>query len=225
MNAKRLAAEQAVDYVHDNMVVGLGTGSTAYWAIRKLGLMVQSGLNISAIATSVGSEELAKELGIKLVSFSDINEIDITIDGADEVDKDFNLIKGGGGALLREKIVATSSKEFIVVVDESKMVESLGKFPLPVEIIKFGYEATIKKLESLGCEPHIRIADDKVYVTDNGNYIIDCNFGKINDPKELQNKISLIPGVVDSGLFVNAVSRVIVGHQNGLVKEITNYIQ
>ena len=225
MNAKRLAAEQAVDYVHDNMVVGLGTGSTAYWAIRKLGLMVQSGLNISAIATSVGSEKLARELGIKLVSFSDINEIDITIDGADEVDKDFNLIKGGGGALLREKIVATSSKEFIVVVDESKMVESLGKFPLPVEIIKFGYEATIKKLESLGCEPRIRIADDKVYVTDNGNYIIDCNFGKINDPKELQNKISLIPGVVDSGLFVNVVSRVIVGHQNGLVKEITNYIQ
>ncbi|NLO09557.1 MAG: ribose-5-phosphate isomerase RpiA [Clostridiales bacterium] len=219
MNAKRIAAERAVDYIDDNMVVGLGTGSTAYWAIKKLGQRVQSGLNISAIATSMKSEELARETGIKLVSFSDIGEIDITIDGADEVDKDFNLIKGGGGALLREKIVAASCKEFIVVVDESKMVKHLGEFPLPVEIVKFGYEITIKKLESLGCESHLRVKDDKVFITDNGNYIIDCHFGKIEDPKNLRNKISIIPGVVDSGLFVNMANRVIIGHQNGDVEE------
>lgn len=219
MEAKRIAAERAVDYIDDNMVVGLGTGSTAYWAIQKLGLRVRSGLNISAIATSERSEELAKELGIKLVSFSDIDYIDITIDGADEVDKDFNLIKGGGGALLREKIVAATSKQFIVVVDESKMVNHLGEFPLPVEIVKFGYEATIKKLKSLGCEPLLRLTDDKVYLTDNGNYIIDCHFGKIEDPKNLRKKISLIPGIVDNGLFVDMASRVIVGCQNGDIEE------
>lgn len=219
MDAKRIAAERAVDYVKDTMVVGLGTGSTAYWAIKKLGHMVRDGLNISAIATSKKSEELAKELGIKLVSFSDIDEIDITIDGADEVDEDFNLIKGGGGALLREKIVAASSKQLIIVVDVNKMVKHLGGFPLPVEIAKFGYETTIRRLERLGCEPCLRVTDDKVFVTDNGNYIIDCHFGQIKEPKELQKKISLIPGVVDSGLFVNMTSRVIVGHQNGDIEE------
>lgn len=219
MDAKRIAAERAVDYIKDNMVVGLGTGSTAYWAIKKLGQRVKDGLNISAVATSERSEELAKELGIKLVSFSDVKEIDITIDGADEVDKDFNLIKGGGGALLREKIVAASSKKFIVVVDQSKMVSNLGRFPLPVEIVKFGHEITIRRLEELGCKPSLRLVDNKLYVTDNGNYIIDCNFGVIEDPKDLQNKISLIPGVVDSGLFVNMASRVIVGQQNGVIEE------
>ena len=221
MDAKRIAAERAVDYIVDNMVVGLGTGATAYWAIKKLGQRVQSGLNISAIATSKRSEELAKDHGIKLISFSKITEIDITIDGADEVDKDYNLIKGGGGALLREKIVAASSKQLIVVVDESKMVKHLGQFPLPVEIVKFGYEITIKKLESLGCEPHLRVKDDKVFVTDNGNYIIDCHFGRIDDPKELQSRIKLFPGVVDSGLFISMASRVIVGYQNGIIEELT----
>jgi len=149
MDAKRFAAERAVDYIQENMVVGLGTGSTAYWAIHKLGLKVQEGLNIWAIATSIQSEDIAKKLGIRLISFSEINEIDITIDGADEVDFNFNLIKGGGGALLREKIVAANSKQFIIVVDESKLVKRLGKFPLPIETVKFGYEATLKKLHRL----------------------------------------------------------------------------
>src|SRR5690606_35378029 len=156
MEAKRIAAERAVDYIHDEMIVGLGTGSTAYWAIQKLGSKIQEGLNIKAIATSIQSEDLAKKLGIPLIPLSEINEIDITIDGADEVDPNFNLIKGGGGALLREKIIADTSKQFIVVVDEGKLVNHLGAFPLPIEIVKFGYELTIKKLQMLKCEPNLR---------------------------------------------------------------------
>ena len=152
MDAKRNAAERAVDYIQDGMIVGLGTGSTAYWAIQKLGSKVQERLNIKAIATSIQSEELAKKLGIPIITFSEINEIDITIDGADEVDPNLYMIKGGGGALLREKIVAAASKQFIVVVDESKLVNCLGTFPLPIEIVKFGFEATIKKLQLLECE-------------------------------------------------------------------------
>ncbi|MEA4960843.1 ribose-5-phosphate isomerase RpiA [Lutispora sp.] len=224
MDAKRFAAERAVDYIQENMVVGLGTGSTAYWAIHKLGLKVQEGLNIWAIATSIQSEDIAKKLGIRLISFSEINEIDITIDGADEVDFNFNLIKGGGGALLREKIVAANSKQFIIVVDESKLVKRLGKFPLPIETVKFGYEATLKKLHRLGCEPRLRMIDDKAYITDNGNYIVDCHFGSIEDSQELHDKINRIPGVVDNGLFVNMTRKVIVGYQNGKIRELDKRI-
>ena len=219
MEAKKIAAERAVDYIEDNMVVGLGTGSTAYWAIKKLGLRVKNGLDIRTIATSKESEGLARELGIKLVSFSEIKEIDITIDGADEVDSHYNLIKGGGGALLREKIVAASSKQFIVVVDGSKMVNELGKFPLPVEVVRFAYERTTKKLSDLGCQAILRKSKDKVFITDNGNYIIDCHFDSIKDSKELHKNINMIPGVVDNGLFVNMANRVIVGHSNGIIEE------
>lgn len=220
MEAKRIAAERAVDYIKDDMIVGLGTGSTAYWAIHKLGMKVQEGLNIRAIATSSQSEELAKKLGIQLIPFSEIDEIDITIDGADEVDNCFHLIKGGGGALLREKIVAAASKQLIVVVDENKLVERLGKFPLPIEIVKFGYEMTMKQIHKLGCEPFLRLKDDKPYLTDNGNYIVDCHFNHIEDPQKLHNKINLIPGVVDNGLFVNMTKKIIVGYQNGEIKEL-----
>lgn len=220
MEAKRIAAERAIDYIHDGMIVGLGTGSTAYWAIQKLGAKVHEGLNIKAIATSNQSEELAKKLGIKLITFSEIDKIDITIDGADEVDHDFNLIKGGGGALLREKIVAAASKQLVIVVDEGKLVKRLGAFPLPVEIVKFGLEITIRKLRRLGCDPKLREVEGKTYITDNGNYIVDCHFNSIDNPKELHNKINLIPGIVDNGLFINMTSRVIVGYHNGDVKEL-----
>lgn len=222
MDAKRLAAERAVDYIQDGMIVGLGTGSTAYWAIQKLGSRVQDGLNIKAVATSIQSEDLAKQLGIPLIPFSKIDEIDITIDGADEVDPNFQLIKGGGGALLREKIVAGASKQFIVVVDESKLVNHLGAFPLPVEIVKFGYELTFKKLQLLECEPNLRKIDNKLYVTDNSNYIVDCLFHKIEDPEELHSKLNLIPGIVENGLFVNMARRVVVGYRNGDIREIEN---
>ncbi|MEK4251775.1 ribose-5-phosphate isomerase RpiA [Paenibacillus sp. FSL W7-1287] len=220
MEAKRIAAERAVDYIQNDMIVGLGTGSTAYWAIQKLGSKIQEGLNIRAIATSKQSEELAEKLRIPMISFSEISEIDITIDGADEVDDRFNLIKGGGGALLREKIVAAATKEFIVVVDESKVVKHLGKFPLPIEIVKFGYEITIRKLQQLGCEPDLRKLNNEAFVTDNGNYIVDCKFAKIENPENLHHSINLIPGVVDNGLFIDMTKKVIVGYKNGEVKEI-----
>ena len=220
MDAKRNAAERAVDYIQDGMIVGLGTGSTAYWAIQKLGSKVQERLNIKAIATSIQSEELAKKLGIPIITFSEINEIDITIDGADEVDPNLYMIKGGGGALLREKIVAAASKQFIVVVDESKLVNCLGTFPLPIEIVKFGFEATIKKLQLLECEPKLRKVEDKVYVTDNGNYIVDCHLNRIEKPEELHNRLNLLPGIVDNGLFVNMTRKVIVGYRNGDIVEL-----
>lgn len=220
MDAKRIAAERAVDYIKDGMIVGLGTGSTAYWAIKKIGAKVMEGLKIKAIATSKRSEELARELGIDLASFSEIDNIDITIDGADEVDGKLNLIKGGGGALLREKIVASASKKLIIVVDESKLVDKLGAFPLPVEVVRFGSEMTIGKLKAFGCETKLRQADDKPYITDNGNYIVDCYFDGIDNPKELHDGINQIPGVVDNGLFINMASKVIVGYDNGSLREM-----
>lgn len=220
MDAKRNAAERAVDYIQDGMIVGLGTGSTAYWAIQKLGSKVQERLNIKAIATSIQSEELAKKLGIPIITFSEINEIDITIDGADEVDPNLYMIKGGGGALLREKIVAAASKQFIVVVDESKLVNCLGTFPLPIEIVKFGFEATIKKLQLLECEPRLRKIENKPYVTDNDNYIVDCHFNRTEKPVEIHNRLNLLPGIVENGLFVNMTRKVIVGYRNGDIKEL-----
>ena len=221
MESKRMAAEKAVEYVRDGMTVGLGTGSTAYWAIRKIGERVKEGLTIKAAATSVSSEKLARELGIPLIPFAEIEAIDLTIDGADEVDGDWNLIKGGGGALLREKIVAAASKTFIVVVDESKPVSRLGAFPLPVELVPFGHEMTLRKLRALGCEPAIRTVDGKRFVTDNGNYIADCRFGRIDRPDALHIAINMIPGVVDNGLFVRMATRVIVGYRDGTVKELS----
>ncbi|MGO4497807.1 ribose-5-phosphate isomerase RpiA [Paenibacillus sp. 2RAB27] len=220
MEAKKAAAELAIMEIQDGMIVGLGTGSTAYWAIQGLGARVQNGLHIQAVATSVASENLAKELGIPLIPFADISEIDVTIDGADEVDPDWHLIKGGGGALLREKIVAFSSKKLIIVVDESKVVAQLGAFPLPVEVVKFGYELTIRKLRALGCEPMVRVADSQPFVTDNGNYIIDCQFASIPSPVELHQAINGIPGVVENGLFIGMASQVIVGYKEGSVGKL-----
>lgn len=222
MNAKQIAAERAVDYIRDGMIVGLGTGSTAYYAIQKLGLRVQEGLEIKAIATSIQSEIQAQALGIPMITFADIDTIDITIDGADEVDASFQLIKGGGGALLREKIVAAASKELIVVVDERKLVPLLGHFPLPVEIVTFGHEMTLKKLQALGCHPVLRKADHKAFVTDNGHYIADCQFNEIPHPQKLHDQINSITGVVDNGLFVNMTKKVIVGTTNGEYRELEN---
>lgn len=220
MESKKLAAEKAVEFVKDGMIVGLGTGSTAYFAIQKIGQKVKEGLSIRAIATSNQSEELAKELGIPLLPFAEIDEIDVTIDGADEVDANWNLIKGGGGALLREKIVAAATKQLIIIVDESKLVKKLGKFPLPVEIIPFGYEMTIRKLQKLGAEPVLRKAGDEVYVTDNGNYIADCHLGSIAQPEELHRMLNLIPGIVDNGLFIDMAAVVIAGNADGSVRQL-----
>jgi ribose 5-phosphate isomerase A len=220
MNPKKLAAEKAVEFVEDGMIIGLGTGSTAYWAIQKIAQRINEGLRIQAVASSRNSEDLANKLGIPLVPFSDIDILDITIDGADEVDNNLNLIKGGGGALLREKILAMNSKKFIVIIDESKRVENLGHFPLPVEIVKFASNFTISKLRELKCDLRVRMINDKEYITDNGNLIVDCNFEKILEPIELNKHINLIPGVVDNGLFTQMAISVVVGYNNGITKII-----
>ncbi|HVY76157.1 MAG TPA: ribose-5-phosphate isomerase RpiA [Puia sp.] len=223
MNPKQLAAEKAVEFLKDGMTVGLGTGSTAWWAIEKIGEKVKKeGWKIRAIATSLRSEAQARSLGIPIYGFDEIDEIDITIDGADEADSKLYLIKGGGGALLREKIVATNSRQMIVVADDSKYVKTLGKFPLPVEVVLFGWEKTFQKLKALGCEPKQRIDKDsgKPYLTDNGNYIVDCSFGSIPDPVALHERINAITGVVDNGLFVNIASKLVLGYADGKVKVI-----
>ncbi|WML42028.1 ribose-5-phosphate isomerase RpiA [Neobacillus sp. OS1-2] len=209
MNDKKMVGEKVVEYVKDGMVVGLGTGSTVFYTISKLGKLVKEGLSIKGIPTSIQTEKLAKEVGIQLVEFHEIEQIDLAIDGADEVDDDFNLIKGGGGALLREKIIATAAKYFIVIADPSKRVNKLGAFPLPVEVVPFGYEMTMKHIEGLGCNPQLRQNNGTPFLTDNGNYIFDCAFPIISQPGELEKNLNLIPGVVENGLFVGRTDKVI----------------
>jgi len=221
MNAKQLAAEKAVSFLEDGMTVGLGTGTTAYWAIEKIGEKVnKENWKIRAIATSLRSEEQARSLGIPIFSFAEIGIIDVTIDGADEVDDQLHLIKGGGGALLREKIVATNSRQMIVVADQSKKVKSLGRFPLPVEVVLFGWQRTFEKIKGLGCDPELRTNRGEPYITDNGNYIVDCAFGKIDDPALLHDRINAITGVVDNGLFIHIASKLVLGFENGSIQII-----
>ncbi len=221
MNVKQLAAEKAVSFLEDGMTIGLGTGSTAYWAIEKIGEKVKmENWKIRAIATSVRSEEQARGLGIPIVDFSSIQSIDITIDGADEVNRYLELIKGGGGALLREKIVATNSKQMIVVADESKWVQTLGKFPLPVEVVHFGWERTFDKLQLLGCVAKRRMQGTEPYLTDNGNFIVDCAFGEIPDAPALHILVNNITGVVDNGLFIGIASKLILGLNSGETRVI-----
>jgi ribose 5-phosphate isomerase A len=219
--AKKLAGERAADLVESGQVVGLGTGSTAYFAIMRLAERVSSGLEIRGIPTSEASATLARDNNIPLISFSDTVSIDITIDGADEVDAAFNLIKGGGGALLREKIVAGATQKQIIVADESKLKKTLGAFPLPVEVTRFGWEATTSHITELGCTPEIRIADGSPFVTDNGNFILDCPFPEIANPADLETALRSIPGVVECGLFVDLTDRVIIGKNDGTIEELT----
>jgi len=213
---KRKAGEKAVEYIKDGMIVGLGTGSTVKYTILKLGELVKDGLDIIGIPTSIATEKLAKERGIKLGSIDDYQVIDLTIDGADEVDRNLNLIKGGGGALLREKMIAHASKYEIIVVDESKVKDVLGNFPLPIEIVRFGHKRTMNVLSTLGCNPNLRVRDGKIFITDNGNYIVDCKFDKIENPKDLERTIDEIPGVVEVGLFVGLANKIIVGKKDGI---------
>ena len=207
---KKVAAHQAVSYIEDGMVVGLGTGSTAAYAIEKLGEMVKDGLEIIGIPTSVATENMAKKAGISVSTLNEYPYVDITIDGADQVDTNLNLIKGGGGALLREKMVASCSEKEIIIVDESKIVERFS-FPLPVEVVKFGWKATTKKLANLGFMPSLR----ENFVTDNGNYILDCKYASIENAKEMEREINSIPGVVENGLFIDLATEIIIGTPQG----------
>ncbi|MEK3929969.1 ribose 5-phosphate isomerase A [Bacillus wiedmannii] len=221
LNFKQLAGEYAANLVKDGMKVGLGTGSTVYWTIQKLGERVKEGLSFQAVPTSKETEVLAKQLNISLISLNDdVQSLDLTIDGADEIDANLQLIKGGGGALLREKIVATSSKELIIIADESKLVTHLGTFPLPVEIIPFSWKQTERKIQSLGCQTTLRLKNNETFITDNNNMIIDCIFSyNITNPTNLHTQLKMITGVVETGLFVNMTSKAIIGTKNG-IKEL-----
>jgi ribose 5-phosphate isomerase A len=225
-NMKKLAGEKAVEYVEDGMIVGLGTGSTVEYSLKKLGELVKGGLKIKGIPSSLRTKKSANEYGIPLVDLDEYTDIDVTIDGADEVDSFLNLIKGGGGALTREKIIAFHSKKEIIVVDETKIVKRLGiDNPIPVEVTKYGWGATKKTLEDLGCTTELRTITGEAYITDNSNYIIDCDFGKIDEPELLEKEINSIPGVVENGLFIDLVDEVIVGSKQGIITLEDKYIQ
>jgi ribose 5-phosphate isomerase A len=214
-NEKELAGRAAAKLVNNGDVVGLGTGSTAYFAVIALGERVKAGLKIIGIPTSIATGELARKVGIPLTTLDQHPAIDIDIDGADEVDPHLNLIKGGGGALLREKVIAAASKKFVVVADHAKLVSTLGKFPLPVEIIAFARAVVEPKIARLGASIKMRTRPDgSPYITDNGNPILDCSFGKIEDPPALARALSNIPGVVEHGLFIGLASKALIGKEN-----------
>lgn len=209
-DAKRMSGERAADFVEDGMVVGLGTGSTALYAILRLGVRVAQGLSIRCVPTSEKTAQLAREGGIPLISFADVSGLDVAIDGADEVDPRLQLIKGGGGALLREKLVAEAARRFIVVADASKAVEVLGTFPVPVEIVPFAWQRTAGRIGDIGCTWRLREAKSAPYVSDNGNYILDCHFGPIGDAARLHEELKSLTGVVETGLFPHQAELVVV---------------
>jgi ribose 5-phosphate isomerase A len=216
---KQAAARASMRFVHDGQIVGLGTGSTAVHAIRLLGERVHQGLKIVGIPTSQRSKELAESLRIPLATFDDYQEIDVNIDGADEFDPGLRLIKGGGGALLREKIVASASKLFVVVADSSKQVAVLGKFPLPVEVIPFAQALLVKRISALGATVTLREdAYGNPFITDEGHHILDCRFGQIPDPPALARTLSDLPGVVEHGLFINMAGVVLLGKGSEVVE-------
>lgn len=210
--AKERAAERALEAVQSGQVIGLGTGSTAKFAIEGLGRLVREGLSIKGVPTSIATERMARELGIPLVDLNEAGVIDVTLDGADEVDPNFNMIKGGGGALTREKLVAQASIKRIMLVDESKLVARLGQSrPLPVEVLPFAWTLSARRLGDLGCVPSLRKRAEKPFLTDNGNHILDCEFGPIDDAAALESKIKLLPGVVECGLFIGIADTLIIG--------------
>ncbi len=214
---KEAAGRAAAELVCDGDVVGLGTGSTAYFAVVALGERVHAGLKMVGIPTSIATGDLARSAGIPLTTLDEHPEIDITIDGADELDPRLNLIKGGGGALLREKVIASASKKMVVVADSGKLVPVLGKFPLPVEIISFARTVVEKKIIALGASPKLRTRPDgSPYLTDNGNPILDCSFGEIRDPAALALALSQIPGIVEHGLFIGLAELALVGRGNAV---------
>lgn len=217
MDLKQMVGEKAAEFVKEGMVVGLGTGSTAYYMVEALGRRVKEGLNIIGVTTSKRTQEQAEALGIPLKSVDEIDRIDITIDGADEISRDYQGIKGGGAAHLFEKIVADNSDKVIWIVDETKMVEQLGAFPLPIEVIPYGSQQLYRLFEKKGYHPVVRNeANGEVLVTDAGHYIIDLHLEKIEQPHELAEWLDGLTGVVEHGLFLDCVNMIIVGRESGV---------
>lgn len=217
MNLKEVVGKKAVEYVKDGMIVGLGTGSTVFYFVHALADRVKEGLNVEMVSTSIQTVELAKSLGLSIKELEEIDHIDLAVDGVDEIDKDFNAIKGGGAALFREKIVADIAREVIWIYDESKDVEKLGNFNLPVEILPFGYSHTIRKMEEAGLKPVLRLKDGATLITDNNNYIVDLHLGYGFDIKAVKEKLESIVGVVEHGLFLNMCKLCIKGTKQGAV--------
>ena len=224
--AKFVAAKRAVDFVENGMRVGLGTGSTAAWMVRCLGELVrEDGLKIKGVPTSTRTAAHASDVGIEVISLDEAKWLDLTIDGADEFDGDLNLIKGGGGALLQEKIVATASDQMIVIADVGKEVEALGAFPLPIEVIPFGWQTTralveemLISMDVLGRDVTLRMNGDRPFITDEGNHILDLHLNRIGNARQLAMVLNQVPGVVENGLFIDICDVVIVGYGDGRVE-------
>jgi len=209
---KQRAAEKALELIRDGQVVGLGTGSTAKFAIEGIARLVREGLSLKGVPTSIATERMARELGIPLIDLNEVGTIDITVDGADEVDPDFNMIKGGGGALTREKLVALASTKRVILVDETKLVSRLGESRLlPIEVLPFARRMSASLLTELGCVANIRLQGETPFVTDIGNSILDCEFGPIDEPGTLEKRIKIIPGVVECGLFIGIADSLVIG--------------
>lgn len=223
IDLKQLAAERALSFIEPGMKLGLGTGSTAAKLVDLLGAKVQSGFDVLCVPTSEATRAQAAALGIPLTTLDDTPYLDLTIDGADELDRELRLIKGGGGALLREKIVATASDRMIVIADHSKLVEGIGAYPLPIEVIRFGLTATRNLIEAMaeeaGCGGEIKLRqgrDGQPFVTDGGNYIFDCAFGSIADPEMLDEALHMVPGVVEHGLFIGIADTAVIAAPDGV---------
>ena len=221
MDMKKMAGDKAAEYVKDGMVLGLGTGSTAFHLVNAVGELVKNGMNLKAIPTSKATEAQACELGIPLLTIDEVDHIDLAIDGVDEIDPQFNAIKGGGGALYREKVVATLADEVIWIMDESKLVDQIGAFHLPVEIAQYGSKQAMKKMEEFGFHPVLRVKEGRTFVTDNGNFIADLHLGAGFDIEDVRQKLATIVGVLEHGLFLNMCKRMVVGTKDG-VKVIEN---
>ena len=224
--SKKAVGEYAVRFIQQDMVVGIGTGSTVYWFIEALGRKVKEGLHIKAVPTSTRSKEQAAQSGIPLLVLNDVSSIDITIDGADEIDHELNVIKGGGGALLQEKMVAAASGKLIIIADYSKYVTQLGAVPLPVEVVPYGWKQVQRKIQHYySTEVRLRMQENKPYITDHGHYILDCHFGSIPDASSLSKELHNIPGVVEHGLFIHMVYAAVIGKEDGGIQTIERDIR
>ncbi len=219
---KKLAASNAISYVQQDMTIGIGTGSTVYWFIQELAKRVKEGLVCRCVPTSNTTNLLAKQLGITMLELNDAEKIDVTIDGADEIDEQLRLIKGGGGALLQEKMVAAASGKLVIIADSSKLVNQLGGFALPVEVVPYGWKQVQKRIQlSYKINAALRMKDEKVFITDHGHYILDCSFRQINDAQELAVSLNTIPGVVENGLFIQMASVAIIAYPDGSIQTLS----